>query len=593
MYRRSLEKRINILVVGFMFFTFLFNPSYHVVEAMDHPKPNSQYPALNILENATFIMELNSSSLTRGEDDLLLSLQYTYESNDTYIPDSYIELNITNPAIEVIYENTILLNETSTGYVNHTIPWSTFNSQDAGNYTVNAYANSTTAEMQYASDTFELIVLPFGKLRMYFPNGRTVYLDREQNNNVPFTISNTGGTTVTNVTVTNEIDKTGTPGSITRSISVSNLEIEGGDSISDYVGFYPDTYLYQKHSFTLTYRTIDDPETEKATESDTLEIIVMPNITIDSWYLPINVTMGEQYTIKYEITNNEGESLYVLPIVDCENIDFDSIDSSSRITSGINYLSFEGNPTSSGSIALFFTIDLEWTTVAETKWYTNILLTRFQEVLVISIEDFVNPQITIQIAYGIVFTTLLLGVAYFSRDIFLGLAKRAQISRERIFPELNYPFETAILDGSNIAWEEKNTSNKPKIANVESMINRLSRANFKKIITVADAALRYQIDEQKRLDQLVKEGAIKMLPARVDGDKFILRLADEENAMVVSNDMFKEFREDAPWVDERRIPYTILEGEVYLHPTAASPSQDATDSSSDNKKQKDNSTQSK
>ena len=41
--------------------------------------------------------------------------------------------------------------------------------------------------------------------------------------------------------------------------------------------------------------------------------------------------------------------------------------------------------------------------------------------------------------------------------------------------------------------------------------------------------------------------------------------------------MFKEFREDAPWVDERRIPYTILEGEVYLHPTAASPSQDKTD----------------
>ena len=103
------------------------------------------------------------------------------------------------------------------------------------------------------------------------------------------------------------------------------------------------------------------------------------------------------------------------------------------------------------------------------------------------------------------------------------------------------------------------------------MINRLSKINFDKIITVADAALRYQIDNQKRLDKLVKEGAMKMLPARVDGDKFILRLAEEENAMIVSNDMFKEFREMKTWIDQRRIPYTILENEVYLHPTAVQP----------------------
>ncbi|MHA1224787.1 MAG: NYN domain-containing protein, partial [Candidatus Heimdallarchaeaceae archaeon] len=52
-------------------------------------------------------------------------------------------------------------------------------------------------------------------------------------------------------------------------------------------------------------------------------------------------------------------------------------------------------------------------------------------------------------------------------------------------------------------------------------------------------------------------------------DKFILRLAEEENAMIVSNDLFKEFKEASPWIDQRRIPYTILDGEVYLHPTSA------------------------
>jgi hypothetical protein len=33
--------------------------------------------------------------------------------------------------------------------------------------------------------------------------------------------------------------------------------------------------------------------------------------------------------------------------------------------------------------------------------------------------------------------------------------------------------------------------------------------------------------------------------------------------------MFKEFRETSSWIDQRRIPYTILDGEVYLHPTSA------------------------
>ena len=233
-----------------------------------------------------------------------------------------------------------------------------------------------------------------------------------------------------------------------------------------------------------------------------------------------------------------------------------------------NYI--HGVPQKDGTYPLYFSIDLEWTTVSETKWYTILLIDQFQAVSVIAE---VNSPVIFQpvVFYSITFVSLFIGLAYFSRDIILGIARRVRTTSSRIFPEISYPLETVILDGSNIAWEEKSHSNKPKINNIEAMINRLSRANFKKIVTVADAALRYQIDEQKRLDRLVKEGAMKMLPARVDGDKFILRLAEEENAMIVSNDMFKEFRESAPWIDERRIPYTILDGEVYLHPTSVSP----------------------
>jgi len=578
-----MDKRFYFLIVGFLFLSIWLTANNQIVEAKDTPIDSSNLPIFN-LENATFVMGLNSSSLTRGEDDLLIFFQYTYE-NDTYIEDSYIQFNITNPSVEVIYEDTILLNKTSTGYYNKTVSWSTFNSQDAGNYTVYALANSTTTSTYNTTETFELIVLDSARLRMYFQSSR-VSLNRGENNDIPFIISNAGGTTAINVTVSTTIYKTGTVGSITRSISISNIEINSGESILDYIGFYPDDCLFQKHSFQLSYRSIDDPGTEIVTESETLEIIVEPNIDVDreDVFIPINATIGEEYIIEYEIVNNEGESWYILPNAESDNIEFDIPEESIRVTPGANYLTIVGVPFQDGSVGVFFEIDIEWTTVLGTKWKSPLLITIF-DIIFIEVANIPEPpSTTANIAYSVVFTSLLLGLIYFSRDLFLGITNRAQLTKTRIFPEVNYPFETAILDGSNIAWEEKNPSNKPKIANIESMINRLSRANFKKIITVADAALRYQIDEQKRLDQLVKEGAIKMLPARVDGDKFILRLADEENAAIVSNDMFKEFREDSPWIDERRIPYTILEGEVYLHPTSASPSEHSQKESEEEKK---------
>ncbi|MFW9851940.1 MAG: hypothetical protein ACFFDS_03295, partial [Candidatus Thorarchaeota archaeon] len=240
--------------------------------------------------------------------------------------------------------------------------------------------------------------------------------------------------------------------------------------------------------------------------------------------------------------------------------------------------------------SLRFWIDLEWITISETKWYSNLQTTIFTFINVFPEEE-ITPLFDPIIIYVIIITSLFVGIAYFSRDIIQGIAQRARDSTPRTYPVTSYALETAILDGSNIAWEEKNFAEKPRISNIETMINRLSKANFRKIITVADAALRYQIDDQRRLDKLVKEGAIKMLPARVDGDKFILRLAEEENGMIVSNDMFKEFREMAPWIDQRRIPYTILDGEVYLHPTAVEtivlePEEEANKNSKDNKQTK-------
>jgi hypothetical protein len=36
--------------------------------------------------------------------------------------------------------------------------------------------------------------------------------------------------------------------------------------------------------------------------------------------------------------------------------------------------------------------------------------------------------------------------------------------------------------------------------------------------------------------------------------------------MIVSNDLFREWRPKIEWIDERRIPFSIIQNKVLLHP---------------------------
>ncbi|MBY9000727.1 MAG: hypothetical protein KGD64_07435 [Candidatus Heimdallarchaeota archaeon] len=572
MSRRLLYSRMAIIVIGFTILlgTIVSSSTMQPSIAQIFQEESDIIGFVNS-ENATFNCTLSTENITRGGDDLLVFLRFTYE-NLTHIPDSSIYYNISNPLYEKIFERNLIVNTSEV--FNDTVIWSTFNSQEEGNYTVTAVANSTTTDSITSINYFKLNVLPFGKVRMAFPSNPS-YLKLNQNNDIMCTITNTGGTTITNVTVTNEIYKTGTTGSVTRSHTIPELYLEEGEVYQGQISFYPDTFLYQKHSFSITYRTIDEPEQERTHLSDPLEIIVMPNITINQYDIPVNATIGEIFRVTYSMTNHEGSYFYILQSIRTQNtsyITFDAkdLEESIEVTPGYHFYSLEGNPQIEGIQYLFFKLELEWITVSETKWYSDLLPTVITFITTYPDDtqiDFFNPIIT----YSLIIGAIAIGIFYFSRDMFKNIAKRVKRSSVRAFPDVTYPLDKVILDGSNIAWEEKNSLDKPKISNIENMINRLSKVEFKKIITVADAALRYQIDNQKRLDKLVREGAMKMLPARVDGDKFILRIAEEENAMIVSNDMFKEFRDMKSWIDQRRIPYTILDSEVYLHPTAAQP----------------------
>lgn len=71
-----------------------------------------------------------------------------------------------------------------------------------------------------------------------------------------------------------------------------------------------------------------------------------------------------------------------------------------------------------------------------------------------------------------------------------------------------------------------------------------------RLIVFVDASLRHQVTDDVKtwLDSETARGVVKPAPAGVNADPFILEWTNSNNAIVISNDMFKEFEDRYPWI---------------------------------------------
>ncbi len=120
---------------------------------------------------------------------------------------------------------------------------------------------------------------------------------------------------------------------------------------------------------------------------------------------------------------------------------------------------------------------------------------------------------------------------------------------------------TAIIDGSNVAHSAPQA--KARLDYIQHLRTKLEEEGYEPIVIV-DAALRHQIDDAPAYEALQEDGRIRQAPAGTDADWFILSFASELDAMIVSNDRFREYREEFPDLRERQIRFMIVENEVVL-----------------------------
>lgn len=118
-----------------------------------------------------------------------------------------------------------------------------------------------------------------------------------------------------------------------------------------------------------------------------------------------------------------------------------------------------------------------------------------------------------------------------------------------------------VIDGSNVAFEQRNSKNRPKLSNLILLIKSLKSLGINNLKIICDRSLYYCIDDQDGLSQLKNNGLLIESPEGTESDIFILQYAFLKDGYIISNDKYRDFFSifDQKWVENRRISFKIID----------------------------------
>jgi len=123
-----------------------------------------------------------------------------------------------------------------------------------------------------------------------------------------------------------------------------------------------------------------------------------------------------------------------------------------------------------------------------------------------------------------------------------------------------------VVDGANIARDMSGSTKKGSISNLFKLFEKLNNLELDNYVVICDRSLYYTIDNQHEYSNLLKKGKIIETPGGTEADHFILKYAKENNSFIISNDLFREFREiyGKKWINERRITFKFIKDKLYF-----------------------------
>lgn len=98
-----------------------------------------------------------------------------------------------------------------------------------------------------------------------------------------------------------------------------------------------------------------------------------------------------------------------------------------------------------------------------------------------------------------------------------------------------------------------------------SMVRSLERYKYD-VTIVVDEELRDAMARTEISSRCLERAVTREAPSGSEIGPFVLAVADEIGATVVSNERFEDYQSQYPWITDRRIPYRVYRGKVYLDP---------------------------
>ncbi|MFX0028920.1 MAG: hypothetical protein ACFE8B_06910 [Candidatus Hermodarchaeota archaeon] len=116
-----------------------------------------------------------------------------------------------------------------------------------------------------------------------------------------------------------------------------------------------------------------------------------------------------------------------------------------------------------------------------------------------------------------------------------------------------------IVDITNILNEDKDINGKLKVENIIKIRNAIRALGYIPEM-IADANMKYHLDNPLLYDVLKKKGMVKDAPGGREADEIVLSIAKQENCKFLTNDMYSDYANEfgASWIYENRLTCTYF-----------------------------------
>jgi hypothetical protein len=120
-----------------------------------------------------------------------------------------------------------------------------------------------------------------------------------------------------------------------------------------------------------------------------------------------------------------------------------------------------------------------------------------------------------------------------------------------------------MVDASNVAHFGRKKDAKPSLDYIIKAADALKKLGYQPLL-IADASLRHEIDKKEEFNQLLDKDVVKQVPSGTTADHYILKMAEDEDAKILSNDVFREYNDEFQDISSRRIPYKFIDGNITI-----------------------------